>query len=186
MPETANPDHQLTSLLIRTMALLCVRNTMIEDIHAGLVPVTRTGDYSDVTVIDADGRRIPWTEVSHFDDETMRAPMRQVVDRLYTYPDESRRTGIPGANRPLDGCREPLGRTEARRVLPAAVRREGEFMTDYHHHGCGAPVCVCPTSRPDRGYSLPDSRDLRRTRRAPVVGRNRPHGPKYGRRGSNG
>ena len=55
MPETANPEHQLTSLLVRTMALLCVRNTMIEDIHAGLVPVTRTGDYSDITVIDADG-----------------------------------------------------------------------------------------------------------------------------------
>ena len=33
----------------------------------------------------ADGRRIPWTEVSHFDDETMRALMRQVVDRLYTF-----------------------------------------------------------------------------------------------------
>ena len=59
MPETANPEHQLTSLLVRTMALLCVRNSMIEDIHAGLVPVTRTGDYTDVTVIDADGRRTP-------------------------------------------------------------------------------------------------------------------------------
>ena len=43
------------------------------------------GDYSDVTVIDADGRRIPWPEVSHFDDNTMRELMRQVVDRLYTF-----------------------------------------------------------------------------------------------------
>ena len=85
MPETTNPEHQLTSILVRTMALLCVRNTMIEDIHAGLVPVTKTGDYSDVTVIDADGRRIPWPDVSHIDDDAMRDLMRQVVNRLYTF-----------------------------------------------------------------------------------------------------
>ena len=85
MPETANPEDQLTSLLVRTMVLLCVRNSMIEDIHAGLVPVTRPGDYSDVTVIDADGRRISWPEVSHIDDNAMRDLMRQVVDRVYTF-----------------------------------------------------------------------------------------------------
>ena len=88
MPDTANPEHQLRSLLVRTMVLLCFRyvahaimlrsgsfaapdmmnlhflrniiccatyltrccmqhlwrNSIIEDIHAGLVPVTRTGD----------------------------------------------------------------------------------------------------------------------------------------------
>ena len=60
MAENANPDAQLASLLVRTMALLCVRNTALEDIHAGRVPVTRTGDYSDVTVVDAEGRRIRW------------------------------------------------------------------------------------------------------------------------------
>ena len=85
MPDTANPEHELTSLLVRTMVLLCVRHSVIEDIHAGLVPITRTGDYTDVTVIDADGRRIPWPEVSHIDDNAMRDFMRQVVDRVYTF-----------------------------------------------------------------------------------------------------
>ena len=84
MPETAHAEHRLTSRLVRTMVLLCFRNSMIEDIHAGLVPVTRTGDYTDVTVIDADARRIPWPEVSHIDDNAMRDLMRQVVDRVYT------------------------------------------------------------------------------------------------------
>ena len=55
----------MQSLLVRTMALTCFRNSKLEDIHAGRTPVTRTGDYSDVTVIDADGRRVPWPEVSH-------------------------------------------------------------------------------------------------------------------------
>ena len=85
MPEHPSPDDALQSLLIRTMVLTCVRNTAIEDIHGGLTPVTKTGDYSDVTVIDADGRRIPWPDVSHIDDEQMRDLMRQVVDRLHTF-----------------------------------------------------------------------------------------------------
>jgi len=65
--------------------MLCVRNTKLEDLHAGITPVSRTGDYSDIVVIDAEGREIPWTEVSHLDDETMRALMRQIVNRLYTF-----------------------------------------------------------------------------------------------------
>lgn len=85
MTEDTLPPGETTSLLIRTMAMLCVRNTMLEDIHAGILPVTRTGDYSDVTMIDADGNRIPWNRVSHFDDDAMRDLMRQVVDRLYTF-----------------------------------------------------------------------------------------------------
>ena len=85
MTEHPNTSLDVTAILVKTMAMLCVRNTRLEDIHAGIMPVTRTGDYSDVTVIDADGRRIPWPDVSHFDDDAMRDLMRQIVDRLYTY-----------------------------------------------------------------------------------------------------
>ena len=67
------------------MAMLCVRNTQLETLHAGLTPITRTGDYSDVFVLDADGRRIPWTEVSRIDEDEMRALMRDIVNRLYTF-----------------------------------------------------------------------------------------------------
>ncbi|MYE00763.1 MAG: hypothetical protein F4Y03_05705 [Alphaproteobacteria bacterium] len=55
-------DDLLTTAIIETMVLVCVRHTKLEDIHAGLVPVTRTGDASDATVIDAEGRRIPWND----------------------------------------------------------------------------------------------------------------------------
>ena len=73
------------AVVAKLMALMCVRNTKLEDIHAGIAPVTRIGDYTDVVVIDADGNRIPWPRVSHFDDGAMRDLMRQVVDRLYTF-----------------------------------------------------------------------------------------------------
>jgi len=78
-------EKRIAAKLAKMMAMMCVRNTSLEDLHTGLVPVTRTGDYSDVVVRDADGREIPWARVSHIDDDQMRVLMRQVVNRLYTF-----------------------------------------------------------------------------------------------------
>jgi hypothetical protein len=82
-----NPDDEkrIAAKLAKIMAMLCVRNTQLETLHAGLTPITRTGDYSDVFVLDANGRRIPWTEVSRIDEDEMRALMRDIVNRLYTF-----------------------------------------------------------------------------------------------------
>lgn len=80
-----NVEKRIAAKLAKIMAMMCVRNTGLEDMHAGIVPVTRTGDYSDVVVLDADGRKIPWDEVSHIDDDRMCNLMRQVANRLYTF-----------------------------------------------------------------------------------------------------
>ena len=53
--------------------------------HRGLFPITHTGDYSDVVVVDAEGRRIPWPEVSRFDENEMRDLMREIVNKIYTF-----------------------------------------------------------------------------------------------------
>jgi len=78
-------EKRIAANLARIMAMLCVRNTQLETLHAGLTPVTRAGDYSDVVVIDAEGRRIPWAEVSRIDENEMRALMKEVVNRFYTF-----------------------------------------------------------------------------------------------------
>lgn len=78
-------EKRVAAKLAKVMAMMCARNTGLEDLHAGLVPVTRTGDYSDVVVRDADMREIPWSSVSHIDDDQMRVLMRQIVNRLYTF-----------------------------------------------------------------------------------------------------
>lgn len=78
-------EKRIAARLAKVMAMMCVRNTRLEDLHAGPVPVTRTGDYSDVVILDADGRRIPWLEASHIDDGQMRDLMSQIVNRLYTF-----------------------------------------------------------------------------------------------------
>ena len=77
-------DH-LAAQLAKAMAMVCVRNTCIENLHAGRSAITAVGDYSDVHVVDADGHSIPWTEVSRIDDAEMRALMHEIVDRLYTF-----------------------------------------------------------------------------------------------------
>lgn len=80
-----NDEQRVAARLAKIMAMMCVRNSKLEDLHAGPVPTTHTGDYSDVFVVDADGRRIPWSDVSRIDDDEMRALMRDIVNRLYTF-----------------------------------------------------------------------------------------------------
>ena len=78
-------EKRIAARLAKLMAMICVRNSGIEEMHAGTVPVTHTGDYSDVFVTDADGRKLPWSDASHLNDDQMRSLMRQIVDRLYTF-----------------------------------------------------------------------------------------------------
>jgi len=78
-------EERIAAKLAKVMAMMCVRNTKLENLHAGVVPVSKTGDYSDVVVLDAEGRKIPWTEVSHIDDDQMRDLMKDIVDRLFTF-----------------------------------------------------------------------------------------------------
>lgn len=78
-------EQRIAARLARLMAVICVRNSRLEDLHAGRVPVSRTGDGSDVVVVDGNGNRIPWSEVSRIDDQEMRALIHEIVDRLYTF-----------------------------------------------------------------------------------------------------
>jgi hypothetical protein len=84
-PMSKNDEQRIAARLAKIMAMICVRNSKLEELHAGQVPTTHTGDYSDVFVVDADGRRIPWPDVSRIDDDEMRALMRDIVNRLYTF-----------------------------------------------------------------------------------------------------
>ena len=46
-------DGRIAAQLAKAMAMFCVRNSRLEDLHAGQVPATKTGDWSDVVVVDA-------------------------------------------------------------------------------------------------------------------------------------
>ncbi len=66
------------------MAVNCVRNTVIENYHCGIIPSSKTGDYTDVKVVTPYGE-IPWNELSRINDEEMKAFNKEVADKLYTF-----------------------------------------------------------------------------------------------------
>jgi hypothetical protein len=69
----------------KIMTAACVRRGYLEKLHVGITPATRTGDYSDVKVIDADGREIPWNQVSRIDQNEMKTLITGVVNRIHTF-----------------------------------------------------------------------------------------------------
>jgi len=75
--------EELAKLLALQLAAICVRNTCIEDIHAGRAPQSETGDGSDVMVVTPTSE-IPWNEVSRISDAEMRMFMKEVVNKIYT------------------------------------------------------------------------------------------------------
>ncbi|MBF0341541.1 MAG: hypothetical protein HQL95_11360 [Magnetococcales bacterium] len=88
MAMNTRDEHRIAAKIAEMMAMLCVRNTQLEALHAGRVPVSRTGDFSDLRVIDADGNEIPWPEVSHLDDDEMKAGVSKTAPfRMNFLPD---------------------------------------------------------------------------------------------------
>ncbi|MGA3261305.1 MAG: hypothetical protein ABSE35_20665 [Bryobacteraceae bacterium] len=68
--------------LAKYLAQQCFRNTMLEDLHAGITPDSQTGDYTDVVVRSPYGE-IPWPRLSRLSDEEMKALMIDVVNKTY-------------------------------------------------------------------------------------------------------
>jgi len=68
--------------LAKYLAQQCFRNTMLEDLHAGITPDSQTGDYTDVLVRSPYGE-IPWPRLSRLSDQEMKALMIDVVNKTY-------------------------------------------------------------------------------------------------------
>src|SRR5579864_1710475 len=77
-------DSLLQQRLAKFIALHCFRNSVLQDLHAGVLPSSASGDYSDVTVRSPYGE-IPWPQVARISDEEMKRLMIDVVDRVYRF-----------------------------------------------------------------------------------------------------
>ena len=80
-----NAQEQYSAMFAKALAVLCVRHTFLEDLHAGVPVNSKTDDYSDVRVVTPD-QDIPWNEVSRISQEEMKKLMKQIVNKLYTVP----------------------------------------------------------------------------------------------------
>ena len=81
-------EETISDRAVRRIALAlveqCVRNSRLEDLHAGKTPASLSGDFSDVKVVTPFGE-IPWTQVSRISDAEMKALMIEIVNRVYTF-----------------------------------------------------------------------------------------------------
>lgn len=100
-------EKRIAAQAAKTLTMMCVRNTFLEDLHAGISPVSKTGDYTDVKVIDGEGREIPWNDLSRLDDDEMKRLMKQIVNRVYTF---FMRGEDPRYQAAIDRWRGPISR----------------------------------------------------------------------------
>jgi len=82
-------------VLAKVLVETCVRNSELENLHAGTFPSSQAGDFSDVKVVTPYGE-IPWARLSRISVAEMKVLMIDVVDRVFTYfryPEEFGRIG---------------------------------------------------------------------------------------------
>jgi hypothetical protein len=77
-------DPILQKRLAKYLVLQCFRNSVLEDLHAGICPDSEVGDYSDVRVSSPYGD-IPWPKLSRLNDDEMKCLMIDVVNRTYRF-----------------------------------------------------------------------------------------------------
>lgn len=73
-----------TEQLAKIITLHCVRNSYLEDLHAGIFPSSKTGDYSDVKVVTPYGE-IPWNKLGRISDDEMKLLNKDVINKLFTF-----------------------------------------------------------------------------------------------------
>ena len=97
-----------TASISKLKGLMRVANSKLAKFTEGQLPVTRTGDYSDIVFARTDGRIIPGRRVARLDATEIFRLIREIVHRLHIFlwnmegPDW-RRYGIIGKMRPRNG-----------------------------------------------------------------------------------
>ena len=77
-------DPVLQKRLAKYLVHWCFRNSVLEDLHAGIAPDSKAGDYTDVSVTTPFGE-IPWPKLSRFDNEEMKTLMIDVVQKTHEF-----------------------------------------------------------------------------------------------------
>lgn len=94
-PAISQTEHRALQRFTLALVETCVRNTVLEDWHAGRTVVSPAGDFSDVKIVSPVGE-IPYLDASRISDAEMKRLMKQVVDAVFTflsYPDQPIRLG---------------------------------------------------------------------------------------------
>ena len=92
--------HQTAAKIAKMLAFHCVRNSYLEELHAGIFPSSKTGDYTDVKVVSPYGD-IAWNRLGRISDTEMQRLSKDIVNRLYTFLFHLLMSGEPDRGIPL-------------------------------------------------------------------------------------
>jgi hypothetical protein len=81
---SAEFERRVCAWSAKSLVETCVRNSKLEDLHAGITPASETGDFSDVKVVTPYGE-IPWSKLSRISEAEMKELMIEIVNRVYTF-----------------------------------------------------------------------------------------------------
>jgi hypothetical protein len=87
--ETTRAQRRALEKMAQSLVEVCIRNSL-EDLHAGIFPSSRSGDYSDVKVVTPYGE-IPWIRLARISDKEMKPLMINIVNKTFTllrFPEE--------------------------------------------------------------------------------------------------
>ena len=76
-------NEEIAKKLALGLAAFCVRNTSLENLHAGISP-EKSGQCTDGIVVETGNQKISWSEVSRISDAEMKELMQEVVNKIYT------------------------------------------------------------------------------------------------------
>lgn len=83
-PKFTKTQTDETDRVAKLITLHCARNTFIEDLHAGIFPDSKIGDYSDVKVVTPFGE-IPWNQLSRINNDEMKILNKEIVNKVFTF-----------------------------------------------------------------------------------------------------
>ena len=109
--------------IARFLAYYGVRNSALDNLHAGTEPSSVVGDYSDVKVVSPYGE-IPWRETSRISDEEMRDLMLSVEEQIRGYLSKLVTAGVISVN-PGPWSATDLGDWHSIAVLGPTYDRKG-------------------------------------------------------------
>lgn len=81
-------------LLARFLSEVAFRNSQLENLHTGITPSSKTGDFTDVKVVTPYGE-IEWKELSRISDKEMRILMLDIEKRVADFLKNNFKTALP-------------------------------------------------------------------------------------------
>lgn len=78
-------EKHIARKMAKALAFMCLNDHFKLPLHSGHSPVSRTGDYTDVTITDAKGRKIPWSHVCRVSYSEREKMMQDVTNGIYDF-----------------------------------------------------------------------------------------------------